>query len=232
MFTIISELNFRRENRRVAGWCFLLMLAILYAGTNPLANDHIPFEKTKSSNSWDLQKYTALLKQNMENTDKRYSKEYIPYDFIVDTDYGSTLIQNLIEPSAVSSIIDQLEIKKLDKNGKVLKIYDYVLQHYAFVLDPYNWPTVEETIRRKRGDCNSLSLLLMSLLQAAGIDTYAGISNGHMWVYAFRHNHWQLLEVDQDPERKRIYSLPGFYDNPVYKIFIDHSEKRSPFRSS
>jgi transglutaminase-like putative cysteine protease len=208
------------------------MLVFLHSGSDPLANDYTPSGKTKSSYAWDLQKYTALLKQNMENTDKRYSKQYIPYDFIVDTDYGSTLIQNLIEPSAVSSIIGQLEIENLDNNEKLLKIYDYVLQNYAFVLDPYNWPAVEETIRRKRGDCNSLSLLLMSLLQAAGIDTYAGISNGHMWVYAFHHNHWQLLEVDQDPERKKIYSLPGFYDNPVYKIFIDHSEKRSPFRSS
>ena len=118
----------------------------------------------------------------MEYTDKKYTKEYIFYDFIVDTEYGSTLIQNLIDPVAVSFIIDRLKIKNLDYNHKLLKIYDYVLQNYAFVLDPYNWPTVEETIKWKKGDCNSLALLLMSLLQAAGIDTYAGISNVHcLW---------------------------------------------------
>ena len=124
MFTIISEIYFRRKNGRVAGWYFLLMLVFLYAGSNSLANDYTPSGKTKSSYVWDLQKYTALLKQNMENTDKRYSKEYIFYDFIVDTDYGSTLIQNLIDPSAVSFIIDQLEIRNLDYNVKLLKIYD------------------------------------------------------------------------------------------------------------
>ena len=104
------------------------MLVFLYAGSNPLANDYTPSNKTKASYAWDFQKYTALLKQNMENTDKRYSKEYIFYDFIVDTDEGSTLIQNLIDPSAVSFIVDQLEIKNLDYNGQLLKIYDYVLQ--------------------------------------------------------------------------------------------------------
>jgi hypothetical protein len=82
------------------------------------------------------------------------------------------------------------------------------------------------------GDCNSLSLLLMSLFQAAGIDTYAGISNGDMWVYALGHDNWQLLELDQDPKRKKMYSLPGFYNNPVYKIYVDHSEKRKTLRAS
>lgn len=225
MLTKINEIFFRPNSGLIA-WHLILMCVWVAAGCSPLAADYTPPVKTSTSDKWNLQNYTAFLKQNIEYTDKKYAKEYIFYDFVVDTDYGSTRIQNLIDPLAVSSIIDQLEIKQLDDNQKLLKIYGYVLQNYAFVLDPYKWPTVEETIKRKMGDCNSLSLLLMSLLEAAGIGTYAGISNGHMWVYAFSHDNWQLLEVDQDPERKMVYSLPGFYNNPVYKIYVDHSEKR------
>ncbi len=231
MLTRIFEIFFRHKNGLIA-WYLILVWVLMSAGCSPLVKDYTPPRNSNTSDKWDLQNYSAFLKQNMENTDKRYTKEYIFYDFVVDTEYGSTLIQNLIDPVAVSFIIDQLEIKNLDDNHKLLKIYDYVLQNYAFVLDPYNWPTVGETIKWEKGDCNSLALLLMSLLQAAGIDTYAGISNGHMWVYAFYQNNWQLLEVDQDPERKKIYSLPGFYSNPVYKIFTDHSEKRKSLRVS
>ncbi len=221
----ISELFLLPKNGLIA-WHLIMLWVCISAGSTAPAQDFAPLAKNKTLYNLDMQHYTALLKQNMEIADKRYSKEYILYDFIVDTDYGSTLIQNLIDPVAVTFILERLEIKNLDVTNKILKIFNYVRQNYAFVLDPYTWPTVEETIKKKKGDCNSLSLLLMSLLQAAGIDTYAGISNGHMWVYAFCQDDWQLIEIDQDPVRKKIYSLPGFYNNPVYKIFIDHSEKR------
>ncbi len=221
----ISELSLLPKTGLIAWHLFVAWMCIS-AGSTALAQGIAPLKKTRASYNLDMQYYTALLKQNIEIADKRYSKEYILYDFIVDTEYGSTLIQNLIDPAAVAFIIEALEIDNLDENNKLLKIFDYVRQDYAFVPDPYTWPTVEETIKKKKGDCNSLSLLLMSLLQAADINTYAGISNGHMWVYAFCQENWQLLEIDQDPVRKKIYSLPGFYNNPVYKIFVDHSKKR------
>jgi transglutaminase-like putative cysteine protease len=85
---------------------------------------------------------------------------------------------------------------------------------------------VQETIRTQKGDCKSLSLLLMSLLTAAGLDAYAGISNGHMWVVANENNRWQVWDLDQNPARKKIYAIAGFYDDPLYKIYPDRSEKR------
>jgi hypothetical protein len=66
----------------------------------------------------------------------------------------------------------------------------------------------------------------MSLLISAGYDTYAGISNGHMWVKVRENTRWYVLELDQDPERNTIYRLPGFYDHPLYKIYPHRSEKR------
>jgi len=91
---------------------------------------------------------------------------------------------------------------------------------------PLKWQSVEETIKTQKGDCKNLSLLLMSYLTTAGYDTYAGISNGHMWVNVNHDNQWQILELDLDPERNTIYRIPGFYENPLYKIYPDRSEKR------
>ena len=34
------------------------------------------------------------------------------------------------------------------------------------------------------------------------------------------------LKWDLDPERQKIYRIPGFYENPLYKIYPERSEKR------
>jgi hypothetical protein len=93
-------------------------------------------------------------------------------------------------------------------------------------MDPHRWQSVEETIKTRKGDCKSLSLLLMSLLKSAGYDSYAGIANGHMWVVAYEKNRWKIYELDKNRERNLIYGIPGFYDIPLYKIYPDRSEKR------
>ena len=105
------------------------------------------------------------------------------------------------------------------------------MREYEFQADPdtYHWQTVAETIKAKKGDCKNLSLLLMSLLLSAGINTHAAISNGHMWVNVYYDKKWQVLEVDKDSERNKIYQTPGFYKNPLYKVFMDRTEKRKRF---
>jgi hypothetical protein len=70
----------------------------------------------------------------------------------------------------------------------------------------------------------------MSCLTNAGYDTYAAISNGHMWVNVNHNNQWQVLELDLDPARNTVYQIPGFYDNPLYRIYPDRSEKRKRVR--
>jgi hypothetical protein len=37
---------------------------------------------------------------------------------------------------------------------------------------------------------------------------------------------WFVLELDQNPERQKIYRIPNFYENLLYKIYADRSEKR------
>lgn len=175
---------------------------------------------------WDVKNYAVFIKQNMKNMNERYSTEYASYDFVVDTDRGSTLIQNLIKPEIALEITDRPWSDNMEDDYKLYKIFKYVQNDYTFFMEPDKWQTVKETAQSKKGDCKSLSLLLMSLLISAGIDTHAAISNGHMWVNAFYDSRWHVLEIDNDPERNKIYSIPGFYDHPLYKIYPGHTEKR------
>lgn len=204
----------------------LLCLIVTFIACAPKVKIKYPDRIIMSTLPKELQDYAVFLKQNMEEIDKEYSTDYILFDFVVDTDYGSTLIQTFIDPEAVSSITDNLGVKKIEYKEKISTIYDYVIHEYAFIMDPYKWQTVEETVKTKKGDCKSLSLLLVSLLLSAGIDAHVAISNGHMWTNVFFGNEWNVLEVDKDSERNKIYQLPGFYENPLYKVFIDHTVKR------
>jgi hypothetical protein len=47
-----------------------------------------------------------------------------------------------------------------------------------------------------------------------------------MWVKVHENYQWFVLELDQNPQRQKIYRIPGFYENPLYRIYGDRSEKR------
>ena len=170
--------------------------------------------------------YAQFIQQNMKMINERYATDYELSEFVVDTDTGSSRIQNLIEPEAVASIVEEMRAKDLKDEDRILYIYKYLTEEYDYVLDADHWPTVEETVKAKKGDCKGLSLLLMSLWLSAGFDAYVAISNGHMWANVHYDNRWHLFEVDNDFERKKIYNLPGFYQYPLYKIFKDQTYKR------
>ena len=204
----------------------LLCLLLLW-GCAAVRHEKIPEESIIPEEKWHLESYADFVKENMAQIKRHYSTDYTPYEFIVDTAYGSTIIQNLIDPEPVASINALLRTDVISRNPhKVRRIYQYILSHYQYVMDPHRWQSVEETLQTRKGDCKSLSLLLMSFLVSAGYDAYAGISNGHMWVVAYENRRWQVLELDQNPTRKKIYAIPGFYDDPLYKIYPDRSEKR------
>jgi len=187
----------------------------------------MPAESTIPELKWNLESYNEFVKENMTEINANYSTVYVPYEFIVDTDYGSTVIQNLLDPESAKAINTGLpNVANPGPSDPLMRIYRHIINHYDYILDPLKWQSVEETIRAKKGDCKSLSLLLMSCLAAAGYDTYSAISNGHMWVNVNYDNQWQVLELDLDPERNTIYRIPGFYENPLYKVYPDRSEKR------
>jgi len=204
----------------------ILIFVMIFGGCAAIIKEKPPEEIVAPALPWDVESYVVFLKQNMKNMNERYSTEYAPYDFVVDTDRGSTLIQNLIEPEIALEIKDRPWSDSMEDDYKLYKIFKYVQNDYAFFMEPDKWPTVKETVKNKKGDCKSLAMLLMSLLISAGIETHGAISNGHMWVNAFYDSRWYVLEIDNHPERNKIYSIPGFYDNPLYRIYPDHTEKR------
>ena len=204
-----------------------ILCLFVFSGCAALYKKEIPEEPIIPELKWDLDSYAEFVKQNMTEINARYSPDYVFYEFVVDTEYGSTVIQNLIDPETASAITADLgNHSNPEYRDKLVTIYQYTIEEYNYILDPYTWQSVEETIRTKKGDCKSLSLLLMSLLLSAGYDTYAGIANGHMWVKVRENYQWVVLELDQNPQRQKIYRIPGFYDDPLYKIYPDRSEKR------
>ena len=197
------------------------------SGCAAIQKEKIPAETIIPELKWNLASYAEFVKENMTEMNANYSTVYAPYEFIVDTDYGSTVIQNLFDPEFTTSInAGLMSDANPEPSEPLMRIYQHIINHYDYILDPVKWQSVEETIRTQKGDCKSLSLLLMSCLTNAGYNTYAGISNGHMWVNVNHDNQWQVLELDLDPERNTIYRIPGFYENPLYKIYPDRSEKR------
>jgi hypothetical protein len=206
-----------------------LTCVIIISGCTSVIDKKRAEERIAPIFEWNQEIYIEFLKQNMEKINRQYSTEYVSYDFLVDTDNGSTRIQNLFDVEAVRPIAEKIEIASIDYDQKLSKILDYVQNEYMFRPDPGKWRTVAETIQAKKGDCKSLSLLLMSLLLAADFPVHAAISNGHMWVNVYHDNKLQVLEVDKDPDRNKVYSIPGFYDNPLFKIFPDGAVKRKAF---
>ena len=206
-----------------------LIFVVICGGCAVIIKEKRPEEIISTILPWDVKNYADFLKQNMKDMNERYSTEYVPYDFVVDTEWGSTRIQNLIEPEIALEIKDRPWSDHMENDYKLYKIFKYVQNNYIFFIEPDKWLTVKETVKSKKGDCKGLSLLLMSLLISTGYEIHAAISNGHMWVNAFYDSSWHVIEIDNDPERNEIYSIPGFYHNPLYKIYPDHTEKRVLF---
>jgi transglutaminase-like putative cysteine protease len=204
-----------------------MLWILILGGCAAVQREKIPAESIVPETKRHLELYADFVKENIAEINAHYSTTYVPYAFIVDIDDGSTAIQDLIDPASVARINAVLRTDAASRYPyKARRIYQYILSRYDYDIDPHQWQSVEETIRTQKGDCKSLSLLLMSLLTSAGLDAYAGISNGHMWVVANENNRWQVLDLDQNPARRKIYSIPGFYDDPLYKIYPDRSEKR------
>jgi hypothetical protein len=204
-----------------------MLWIILLSGCAAVPREEIPAESFIPDLKWTLESYTAFVKENMAEINANYSTAYVPCEFIVDTDYGSTVIQDLLDPESAKALnAGLMQTPFPESSDPLMLIFEHIVNHYDYRFDALKWQSVEETIEAKTGDCKSLSLLLMSCLKAAGYEAYAAISNGHMWVNAKHKGRWRVLEMDLDPARNTIYRIPGFYENPLYRIYPDRSEKR------
>ncbi|MEA3436792.1 MAG: hypothetical protein U9R43_10040, partial [Thermodesulfobacteriota bacterium] len=129
-----------------------LIFVVICGGCAAIIKEKRPEEIVTPALPWDVKNYAVFLKQNMKNINERYSIEYAPYDFVVDTDRGSTLIQNLIEPEIALEIKDRPWSDNMEDDYKLYKIFKYVQNDYAFFMEPDKWTAVKETVKSKKGD--------------------------------------------------------------------------------
>lgn len=170
--------------------------------------------------------YIAFWSENKRLIDQIYADDYSVYPIIVDTASGSRDILTLIDPDAAKPLMDTIVTAGTPPDHAVRRCYRYVVTHFRYLPSPDLWPTVQQTLKQRSGDCKGLSLLLMSMLMAAGIDASAEISNGHMWVRVDLDGTRIILETDQTPERQEIYHSPGFYDRPLLRVTPNQTLRR------
>ena len=187
-----------------------------------------PIEQVPDPTAWDVDTYVEYVAENMTELNQRYTERYAVVDFVVDTAAGSARVQRLIDPAATALLAEVIAEPDAGSAVTIEAIMEVMRQRFEYVPEPEVWMPASETIRAGKGDCKNLSILLVSALTSSGVDAYAAVSNGHMWVRAYDGKQWRILETDADPERNQIYRMPGFYETPLYKIFPDRSLKRIP----
>ena len=102
-----------------------------------------------------------------------------------------------------------------NKNCQLNKLYRYIVENYNYYSDPRAKEYIQspvETMNIKGGDCEDLTILLISLLENIGIDTYFVMNETHVCCLAFVEDTdelWKyiresiLAQVSQDfPKRK------------------------------
>lgn len=171
-----------------------------------------------------LAAYRAMVAENIGLINRLYQPRYENAAFIVDTDTGSAPVQALIITEAAAAYLRQHGAPGGPATADAL--LSLVQSRFAFVDEPQPWQSVAETIASGRGDCKNLSLLLLSMLAAAGVPAYAGVSNGHMWVVDTAPETAHIMELDTSPLRGTVYGIAAFYDMPLYRIYTTHTEKR------
>ena len=206
-----------------------LLLWLISSSTGCLRPGALPpVEQRPGLTPRDAITYGEYVAENITELNRRYTEKYTPVEFVVDTALGSARVQRLIDPAATALLAEVIAEPDAGSAVTIEAIMEVMRQRFEYVPEPEVWMPASETIRAGKGDCKNLSILLVSALTSSGVEAYAAVSNGHMWVRAYDGNQWRILETDTDPERNQIYRMPGFYEYPLYKIFPDRSLKRIP----
>ncbi|MCL7415101.1 MAG: transglutaminase-like domain-containing protein [ANME-2 cluster archaeon] len=89
-----------------------------------------------------------------------------------------------------------------DKECQITEIYRYVVENYSYYSDPRNQEFIQspyDTIDVQGGDCEDLTILLMSLLENLGIKTYFVITDDHAYCLAYDVDTENLMQYLEEP---------------------------------
>lgn len=93
------------------------------------------------------------------------------------------------------------EANATDKEGYITAIYRYIVENYQYISDPEDEELIrspKQTMNIHGGDCEDLSILLMSLLENIGIKTYLVLTEKHAYALAYDvdiNNLWKKVET-------------------------------------
>ena len=149
--------------------------------------------------------------------------------------------ENLIESdnSKIVSVAQNLTVNSDDLHARILKIYDFVIKHLRYTLQPEEMGALW-ALEKGVGDCSEYSYLFVALCRAAGIPAriQAGFAfhthtetseDGHMWVEYYLENYgwipvdasWRLFDTLDDRHFSSIRSIPD--EIPYANYFFDYA---------
>ena len=118
-----------------------------------------------------------------------------------------------------ASIIQQC---KSDDSACVLnQIYRHIVDNYDYISDPDDEEVIQspyETINRKGGDCEDLSILLISLLENIGITSYLILTDSHAYALAVNITSESLYPYIED---SLIDQVERDNNEQIHQIFKD-----------
>ena len=125
-----------------------------------------------------------------------------------------------VDAGAVQPILDDFSSDPVAIEKAVLALISYRLDWELHGM-PWYFPTVEEVLERREGDCKARALVLASVLQAKGIPSQITSSPMHVWVdyEGKRETRIENTEVkfyELDPETgQRRFQIPQIRLNEV-----------------
>lgn len=156
--------------------------------------------------------------ENEKKINEKYTNDYEAIEEKLTDRLGENgepmSVKEFIRPQETTVLMDSLKIRNLDLEGRVKRIHSFVRQNFEFVPDEEGedyWQTPAETIRRKKGDCEDLSILLSSMLIAAGVsDVRVNAKNWHVYTTVSLNGKTLILETDPNPSHSYLYEWPQF----------------------
>jgi len=160
------------------------------------------------------------------------------YEIIFEVDFSEPINAQSITQDEYSDYLDAIEVNNNDlrleattaaseclsgdKECQLVSIYEYFILEYKYFSDPRDDEHIQtpaETKKYKGGDCEDLTILLNSLLENIGIETYM----------VFTEDHAYSLACDIDPEILYNYTLSLFYvdelvENSTLEINLESGE--------